>query len=166
MDDTKRARSATTDGQHPRPGLENAAGPAPIGASGQHQAYWILSTEERAKGFVRPVRTRYVHVGVRPQFPTRQLNAEEHDLHDGYGEKYVAFEEYPESELPRTGRYWTESKLKSGCGVVTAMSETIAETYARDPKFYGSTFCMGCRTHIPVEEFVWDEGKLTERIGS
>jgi len=29
---------------------------------GQQEAYVVLSDEERAKGFVRPVRTRYVHV--------------------------------------------------------------------------------------------------------
>jgi hypothetical protein len=38
------------------------------------------------------------------------------------------------------------------------MSRAIAETYARDPAFYGSTFCVHCRTHFPVGEqgeFVW-----------
>jgi hypothetical protein len=29
--------------------------------NGQQQDYLVLSPEERAKGFVRPVRTRYVH---------------------------------------------------------------------------------------------------------
>ena len=31
-------------------------------ASGQQKDYVVLSTEERAKGFVRPVRRGYVHV--------------------------------------------------------------------------------------------------------
>lgn len=46
------------------------------------------------------------------------------------------------------------------CGTVTTMSQSIAETYARDPKFYGGTFCCGCGTHFPVGEdgeFVWDD---------
>lgn len=44
------------------------------------------------------------------------------------------------------------------CGVVTAMSQAIAETYATQPDFYGSTYCVGCRMHLPVSEFVWDKG--------
>lgn len=33
-----------------------------IGADGMQKAYLVLSEEERAKGFVRPVRTAYVHL--------------------------------------------------------------------------------------------------------
>lgn len=32
--------------------------------TGQHKAYIVLCPDERAKGFVRPVRNKYVHVGV------------------------------------------------------------------------------------------------------
>jgi len=72
-------------------------------------SYLVLSEEERARGFVRPVRTSYVHVP---------------------------------------------------CGAVTTMSEPIAETYARDPHFYGGTYCARCQNHFPVGpaprgEFVW-----------
>jgi hypothetical protein len=47
------------------------------------------------------------------------------------------------------------------CGVVTTMGQAIAETYARDPAFYGGTFCVGCGAHFPVGppprgEFIWD----------
>ena len=76
--------------------------------SGMQESYLVLSDEERAKGFVRPLRTRYVH------------------------EK---------------------------CGAVTTMGLAIAETYARDPSFYGGTYCSCCRAHFPVGpdgEFVWD----------
>jgi hypothetical protein len=58
------ARYATTDGQPPAPGHEGYDSPAPKPidpATGQHGAYWILSEEERARGFVRPVRCKYVH---------------------------------------------------------------------------------------------------------
>jgi hypothetical protein len=33
------------------------------------------------------------------------------------------------------------------CGSVTSMALPIAETYARDPSFYGGTFCTTCATH-------------------
>lgn len=51
----------TTDGKPPAPGMEHAPAPQPIDSTGQHGAYWILSDEERAKGFVRPVRRSYRH---------------------------------------------------------------------------------------------------------
>lgn len=41
------------------------------------------------------------------------------------------------------------------CGVVTTMAYAIAETYARRPDFYGATFCIKCRMHLPVVEFTW-----------
>jgi hypothetical protein len=75
--------------------------------SGMQNGYVVLSEEERAKGFVEPVRRSYVH---------------------------------------------------KKCGGVTTMGQAIAETYARDPSFYGGTFCCHCGTHFPVGlngEFVW-----------
>lgn len=42
------------------------------------------------------------------------------------------------------------------CGVATRMGAALAETYARDPGYYGSTFCAGCKRHFPVQEFVWE----------
>ena len=53
------------------------------------------------------------------------------------------------------------------CGVVTTMGRAIAETYARDPKYYGSTYCVGCCAHFPVGEageFVWDDDR--SKVGS
>jgi len=82
-------------------------------SDGQQEAYLVLSEDERAKGFVRPVRQSYVH------------------------EK---------------------------CGAVTKMGLALAETYARDPKFYGGTFCCACGTHFPVAEFKWDG--TDETVGS
>jgi hypothetical protein len=74
--------------------------------TGQHETYLVLSEEERAKGFVRPLRRSYVH---------------------------------------------------DKCGAVTLMGLALCETYARDPFFYGATFCVGCNGHYPVEQFKWDE---------
>jgi hypothetical protein len=38
------------------------------------------------------------------------------------------------------------------------MGQAIAETYARNPGFYGATYCVGCNRHRPVGaegEFDW-----------
>lgn len=53
------------------------------------------------------------------------------------------------------------------CGGVTTMSQTIAETYARDPFFYSGTFCCDCGDHFPVGpdgEFVWVD--TNEKVGT
>ena len=80
------------------------------GPRDQADAYLVLSEAERAAGFVRPVRTSYVH---------------------------------------------------ETCGTETTMGLAIAQTYARQPSFYGATYCVGCRQHLPVGEhgeFVWNDG--------
>lgn len=104
---------------------EHGGAPAGIDSTtGQHRAHWILSEEERAKEFIRPVRDRYQHVR---------------------------------------------------CGTVTTMPIPIAETYARQPSFYTSTFCCGCRSYFPVGrlgEFVWLGGPryagepTSEKVGT
>jgi len=130
---------------------------------GQQKGYVVLSAEERARGFVRPVRTTYRHVGVRPKYELRDLTDEEKAHYADC--LYVKFECYPPNELfGHIGRFWTEAQLKSGCGGETTMGLSIAETYARDPKFYGATFCCQCRKHFPVAEFVWVG--TDERVGS
>lgn len=54
--------------------------------------------------------------------------------------------------------------VHTACGTATTVGLSIAETFARNPKFYGSTYCVGCRMHLPVSEFMWD-GTLS-RVGS
>lgn len=98
--------------------------------TGQQKDYVVLAEEERQKGFQRPVRRSYVHVGKNPEM-------------DGI-------------VLIRPD--------EGACGTRTVMALSIAETYARDPDFYGGTFCACCRMHFPVDEFVW-EGTC-ERVGS
>lgn len=44
------------------------------------------------------------------------------------------------------------------CGVATKIGSGIAETYAKNPRFYGRTFCVGCRDYFPIDEFKWDDG--------
>ena len=85
-----------------------------IEENGQQRDYVVLCPEERAKGFIRPLRTTYIH---------------------------------------------------TACGGKTIMGASIAETFARDPKFYTSgTFCSVCLKHFPLKEFVWD--KTDELVGS
>ena len=53
------------------------------------------------------------------------------------------------------------SYVHDKCGGSTRMGEALAETYSRDPTFYGATFCVHCAGHFPVGangEFVWEDG--------
>lgn len=109
--------SLTTDPNDPRLGHGT-------GGDGMNEAYLVLSDEERAKGFIRPVRRAYVHQYMED------------------GSKLP----YPLTTLEGVG----------GCGAVTTMGLSLCETYARQPSFYGATYCVGCQTHLPVEEFYWD----------
>lgn len=118
----------TTDRKDSRLGYGSDDKPVP-----QNEAYLVLSDEERAKGFVRPVRLAYIHVGD-----------EGHEIDPNNPAKH--------------------GRKPPGCGVETRMSQAIAETYARDPKFYGSTYCVGCKMHRPVSEFVWSN--TDEVVGS
>ncbi len=124
--------SITDDPNHPgikRGGADDA--PVP-----QNGTYLVLSAEERVKGFVRPVRDSYVHVGApHPKYPLRDLTAEEIEQYKGT--------------------------------VLTKMGRELAETYARQPDFYGATYCVGCSKHRPVGEggeFVW--AGTNERVGT
>ena len=100
--------SLTTDPNDPNLGHGVDNKPVP-----QNEKYLVLSEEELAKGFVRPVRRSYVH---------------------------------------------------TVCGTVTTMGIAIAETYARNPTFYGSTYCCRCQMHKHVSEFVWEGTE--EKVGS
>lgn len=50
---------------------------------------------------------------------------------------------------------YRESYKHLTCGGITTMNGTIASTYARDPYFYGATYCCNCGMHRPLEEFIW-----------
>jgi hypothetical protein len=126
--------------------------------TGQHDGYVVLCPDERAKGFVRPYRDSYTHVGLRPRYPLTNLTDEQEACYRG--RHYVKFEAFP-PDAPESnggaveGRLWTQQELDGRCGTVTTMGRALSETYARDPTFYGATFCCGCNRHLPVAEFVW-----------
>lgn len=145
--------SITTDPNDPRLVRGVDKDPRP-----QNDVYLVLSEEERAKGFVRPYRDSYKHVGNGgPKHQTRPLSDDEksNPLYQQQG--YVLYEKYPLEMEPLTGKMWTQDEIDrtKGCGTITTMSRALSETYARDPKFYGGTYCCGCRRHLPVAEFRW-----------
>ncbi len=93
--------STTTDPDEP--GLHR------LKENGQQEVYLVLSVEDRAAGFVRPLRFSYRHIS---------------------------------------------------CNAATTVAQSIAETYARNPKFYGGTFCAQCGSHFPLQidgqpQFLW-----------
>lgn len=51
-------------------------------------------------------------------------------------------------------RPYRDEYIHLACGSSTRMGSAIAETYARNPKFYGGTFCIHCGKHFPLKE--WD----------
>ena len=57
-----------------------------------------------------------------------------------------------------------QSYVHKVCGALTTMALPIAETYARNPGFYGATYCCNCQMHRPVSEFLWDG--TNEQVGS
>jgi hypothetical protein len=161
--------SLTSDPNDPR--LTHGADSEPVPMA---DVYLVLSEEERAKGFVRPVRRSYRHVGIPgPRYPLRDLTAAEQERYTSSG--YVKYEDYQGSQESALGRFWTQAQLDSigkGCGTVTTMGAALAETAARDPSFYGATYCCGCMRHRPVGpsgEFTWmaESGDDTaERVGT
>jgi hypothetical protein len=142
--------------------------------NGQQEAYLVLSDDEKAKGFIRPVRRSYIHVGkTLNHFKGIHRMLDETDKPD-LRPKYVAVMTVMTDEDGsfKAGTYVTQQELDAwkaqkrigGCGTRTDMHQSIAETYARNPKFYSATFCCGCGTHLPVNEFFWDG--TSEEVGS
>ncbi len=142
--------------------------------NGQDKVYLILSEQERAKGFIRPVRDSYIHVGASLKGLLKEtakiLTPEEAKR---YGSNIYGYADYDESYKPLVGRGLTKQAYydlldgkthSGGCKSLTKMDINIAETYARNPKFYGKTFCCSCLFHLPVSEFVWDG--TNEEVGS
>jgi hypothetical protein len=142
-----------------------------IEQSGMQKCYLVLSDEERAKGFIRPVRRTYKHVGrsvcgkIKPPTDGRLGgNLDVCCMEVGHeGECWHVFQ----TLVNRDAQIAEQEHRIGGCDGVTTMGQAIAETYARDPKFYGGTFCCQCGTHLPVGEhgeFIWVDDAT--RVGS
>ncbi len=85
----------------------------------------------------------------KPVAEVRASQTNETGQHDGY----VVL--CPDERAKGFVRPYRDRYRHTTCGTVTTMGRALSETYARDPKFYGATFCCGCNRHLPVGEFVW-----------
>ena len=137
-------------------------------ADGQHIDHYVLCDEDRAASYIRPLRTKYKHVGLKEPTNIRPLTDEEQERYAGLD--YAWYEEYTSDKLPKLGKFWTLKEMErvnNGCGCETTMPIKCAETYSINPRFYSSTFCCWCKTYLPVGEngeFVWlDDGT---RVGT
>lgn len=76
-----------------------------------------------------------------------------------YGERKEdgQFENYPTVDDGEFEQPVRESYVHEGCGGTTTMTGDLPESVARDPEFYGKTFCATCGVHVPVEEVHWKE---------
>lgn len=146
-------RGTVTDPEDPRLAKATDTEPRP-----QAEVYLVLPEEERAKGYVRPFRDTYRHVG-------EDLCAQAaRDLPNQDGEILLcSMGRGHEGECCVFAPASVVTKRKQGCGQTTTMGHAIAETYARDPSFYGGTYCVTCSMHKPVAEFVWLDGS---RVGT
>lgn len=140
-----------------------------IQSNGQQKAYVVLSEEERSKGFVRPLRRRYIHVGKPICAKIRKSRVQRLGgarfictLQDKHDEECGEWKSVSQPEGEEAKR--THTLVPVSCGELTMIKGSIAETYARDPKFYNETFCVSCRAYFLVEEFVWND--TNERVGS
>lgn len=131
--------------------------------TGLQKGYMVLSEEERAQGFVEPVRYSYNHVGMKVcghMIDDTNMCIDDPGHEDEHGNVAMQVSEDEIARFEQTG-------FLKGCGSTTTMGASIAETYARNPNFYNGTFCTNCRTHFPVGpegEFVWS-GTL-QRVGT
>lgn len=78
------------------------------------------------------------------------------DQHDVY--LVLSAEERGKGFLRPYCERYVHARDLGGCGEVTRMGVALSETYAREPHFYGATYCVGCRMHKAVGadgEFYW-----------
>lgn len=126
-------------------------------ATGQHKSYIVLCEDERKKGFVRPYRDAYKHVGpfVERCEATTQADGEENPHQCVRPYPHGGEHEFNALMILNGPIRFMAGGRRGGCGSITTMGQALSETYARDPTFYGATFCGRCNKHLPVAEFVW-----------
>lgn len=127
--------------------------------TGQQKEYMALCPDERAKGFVRPYRDMYKHVGhFIERCEATQKNDDDENPHQ-CTRRFPHDGEHEFDALMLVNKpIKTLMQREGGCGATTTMHKAIAETYARDPHFYSGTFCVHCQTHRPLTEFTWMDG--------
>ncbi len=82
---------------------------------------------------------------------------------DGQNVKYLVLSD--EERAKGLVRPLRTAYIHLKCGSLTTMGHALSQTYARDPSFYGATFCCACGTHFPLvladgkRAFVWDADK-------
>lgn len=54
-------------------------------------------------------------------------------------------------------RPYRDTYAHTTCGTETNVDANIADTLAREPKFYGRTFCADCDGHFPIGQFRWSQ---------
>lgn len=155
-----RTALCTTDGRAP----EDARA-SQTNETGQHASYVVLCDAERAKGFVRPYRDAYEHVGRKVERceATRTDGDYENPRQCNRRFQHEGDHQF-DALMLLSGPIHFLPLREGGCGSVTTMGRALSETYARDPKFYGATFCCSCNRHLPVAEFVWTNDR--EQVGS
>ena len=65
----------------------------------------------------------------------------------------------PEERAKGWVKPYRDAYIHEKCGTLTRMGRSLSETYARNPRFYTGTFCVGCSTHFPLDQFHWDDGE-------
>lgn len=80
---------------------------------------------------------------------------------DGQHERYPSSVILDESGKPAFKQPWRNKYRHLKCGAVTMMrGDDLTLTYATNPHYYGATFCVGCHTHLPLNEFVWEPDEV------
>jgi len=128
----KELRKETTSGKPPENPLSSSTPTDKKKPNGQYEDYWVLSKEEREKGFIRPLRFSYKHLGkdldLKRMIPIEKYfkeNAEEYPQErqlryiNTYG--YVGFIPNTDHHSAILGRFVKQSDLGSGCGHITKM---------------------------------------------
>jgi hypothetical protein len=79
------------------------------------------------------------------------------DRGDGQQKGYIVLSD--EERLKGWVKPYRDKYIHNTCGTLTTMGRKLSETYARDPYFYSGTFCCGCGTHFPLDQFKWSDGE-------
>jgi len=85
-----------------------------------------------------------------------------------YGNK-LSDGQHEHHPINKDGEYAAPIRRKyihKSCGVVTKIGLDIAETYAKNPNYYGRTFCCGCKDYFNVGDFYWEiDGVILGQLG-